>query len=131
MESNKEVNSWLIILLVLLTALLTSWAMLKYKPSQDWNGTAYYYPPQQFAENLSPGVAALREGWQNLQGGWQFAGGATASPVSNSGAAMVGPVINAGAVAPHADRGACTNCHMVVGSRQQQIPPIGSTAHGS
>jgi len=109
MRFNKETSSWLIVLVVLVTALITSWAMLKYKPGQDWN-TAYYYPPRQVAQNLSPGIAAM-------QGGGLLVAGAAALPV-----------VRAGAVAPHADRGVCTNCHTVVSSRQEPIPAIGANS---
>jgi len=116
MKPSKEVNSWLIVLMVLATAFITSWAMLTYKPSQDWNASSSY-PPQQVAQNLSPGIAALQEGWQALQGSWQFAAAAPAVPV-----------LRAGAVAPHPDLGTCINCHAVVGSRQQPIPAISATS---
>ncbi len=72
MKPSKEMSSWLIVLVVLATAFVTSWAMLKYKPSPEINAS-YYYPPQQVAQNLSPGIAAL-------QGGWQFAAGLTCEP---------------------------------------------------
>jgi membrane-associated protease RseP (regulator of RpoE activity) len=98
-------SSWLIVLVVLATAFITTWAMLKYGPSQGPDASNYY-PPQQVAQHLSPGVAALQGGWQLAAGGTQI------------------PVIRAGAVAPHADRGVCTNCHIVVSSRQEPIPPI-------
>ena len=108
-KPSKEVSSWLIILVVLVTAFVTSWAMLKYKPSQGLDASSYY-PPQQVTQNLSPGVAAL-------QGGWQLAAGTTWIPV-----------IRAGAVAPHTDRGVCTECHTVVRGGQQPIPPISASA---
>ncbi len=108
MKFSKEMSSWLILVVVLVTAFITSWAMLKYKPSQDWN--ASYYPPQLVAQNFSPGATAMA-------GGWQFAAGTTAIPV-----------VRAGAVASHVDRGVCTNCHTMVSSRQQPIPAISANA---
>ncbi len=112
MKPSKEMSSWLIVLVVLATAFITSWAMLKYKPSHELNAS-YYYPPQQFAQHLSPGIATL-------QGGWQLAAGGNAIPAMRDGP----PVIRAGAVAPHAESGVCTACHRVVGPRQKPIPPI-------
>ncbi len=116
MKPSKEVSSWIIILVVLLTAFITSAAMLKYKPSPDMNA-GYYYPPQQVAQHLSPGVAAMR-------GGWQLAAGMNAIPAGGGTA----PPIRAGAVPPHGDRGACITCHTVLGSGQVPVPPIQATA---
>jgi len=114
-KPSKELSSWLIVLVVLATAGITSWAMLKYKPSPT-SGASYFYPPQQVAQHLSPGVATL-------QGGWQLAA-ATTGTFTATGA----PAIRAGAVAPHTDRGVCTQCHTVVGNGQQPVPPISASS---
>ncbi|MHC4176051.1 MAG: magnetochrome domain-containing protein [Planctomycetota bacterium] len=108
MKLSKEIDGWLIVLVVVVTAFITSWAMLKYKPSNDWN--ASYYPPQQVAQNFSPGIAAMQRG------------GLLAAAVTEI------PVIRAGAVAPHTDRGVCIDCHRVMSSRQKPIPPISANA---
>jgi len=109
MKPSKDMSSWLILLVVLATAFVTSWAMLKFKPADNWNASSYY-PAQQVAQNFSPGLAAMDNNWLLAAGG---------PPV---------PVILAGAVAPHPDRGVCTNCHTVVSSRQKPIPSINATA---
>ncbi len=123
MKPSKEMSSWLIVLVVLLTTFVTTAAMLKYKPSAG-SDIPYYYPPQQVAQHLSPGVAAL-------QGGWQFAAATTpipaiggAVPAARGGA----PVIRAGAVPPHGDLGVCTGCHTVLGAGQTPVPPIQATS---
>lgn len=106
MKLSKEMNSWLMVLVVLATAGITSWVMLKDNPSLNTN-TPYYYPPQQVAQHLSPVLAAVDKGWflvANAQG--------------------IPPVIRAGAVPPHADRGVCASCHTVVSSRGNTIPNI-------
>jgi len=138
-KPSKEMSSWLIVLVVLLTAFITSAAMLKYKPSPEMNAS-YYYPPQQVAQNLSPGIATLQGNWQFAAGGGQvpMAGtqmtGTQMTGTQMTGIPMAGtlangaPVIRAGAVAPHAERGVCTSCHTVVGSQQTPIPPILASA---
>ena len=110
-----EVSSWLMLLAVLVTAALTSWIMLRSNSARGWAAAAYY-PPQQVAQNLSPGIAAME------QGGLMVAG--------TRGTAAAGgiPVIRAGSVPPHADRGVCTTCHLVVSSRGYPIPPLRTSA---
>ncbi|MFC1596780.1 hypothetical protein ACFL5Q_02430 [Planctomycetota bacterium] len=119
MKPSNDVSSWLILLVVLATAFVTSWAMMKFRPSQGPDAS-YFYPPQQVAQHLSPGLASL-------QGGWQFAAATTGSPTIQ--AATTGPpTIRAGAVPLHADRGICTQCHIVVGAGQRAVPPISSSS---
>ncbi len=109
MKASTEINSWLIVLVVLATAGITSWVMLTGKASQDEN-PAYYYVPQQVAQNLSPVATAIDKGW-----------------FLTAGATTI-PVLRAGAVPVHPDRGICTNCHTVVSSRGKAIPNISATS---
>lgn len=168
MKLSKKMNGWLVVLVVLVTAGITSWVMLKDKPRQTWN-PAYYYSPQQVAWNFSPGITAVsictdcHPGISTIanvtspstlphdhrgictnchrlsgqdKGVLQYVPTPdltqSINPMASVWWQVAGtdgiPVIRAGAVPPHADRGVCSNCHRVVDSQGNPIPNISTTS---
>jgi len=141
------------ILVVLVTACITSWVMLRNRPSQSWN-SRYYYSPQKVAWSLSPGMTAanictdchpvistipnaratstLPHDHRGICSNCHRLAGMQAAIPMAVGGQMAGttgvPVIRAGAVPVHADRGACANCHTVLSSRGNPIPDINATS---
>jgi hypothetical protein len=150
---NSEINGWLMVLVVLVTAGITSWVMLRNRPDQRWN-SPYSYPPQQVALGFSPGMKAAdictgchpvistipntkatktlphdHRGICSNCHRLSSAQNAVFMAVGGQKDLNTGiPAIRAGAPVPHADRGSCTNCHTVLSSSGNPIPDISATS---
>ena len=103
-RSSSKIPGWLVALVVLITAGVTVWAMLR--KNGTWLADAVAYP-QQVTQVLSPGAAALSPG--------------ALRPVAQGRPI---PSIHAGLLPSHAERGPCTACHTVVDVVGRAIPMI-------
>ncbi|MDH5674064.1 MAG: PDZ domain-containing protein [Myxococcales bacterium] len=111
---------WLLAGAVLLTAAVTAWAMSQTRlrgPQDAWG-------------QAQGGVQAIWSDGGDAMGGAQagaWDAAATAGQAARPVAGLPGvPVILMGQNRPHADRGACANCHSVVRNNGRPVPPIHS-----
>ncbi len=105
MNKKATIPGWFTILAVLVTASVTAWAMLQRGGIPD-----SAYPVAQVPTTMIPAAAVFNH--SGLQ---------VAQVAATRG---VPPVITAGTVPPHRDRGSCTTCHTVLDPRGTGIQMI-------
>ena len=118
-QSGRKVPSWLVVLVALVTAGATAWAML-YRNTGAWTGDSPFQP-EHVTRVLYPGVAGMSPAQPGQQNGGGFR--LIARPMAGGA-----PTITMSATMPHADRGPCTHCHAVVSNEGTPMPQISAVA---
>lgn len=97
-----EAPGWLTLLVMLVTAGATPWAMV-YGDLGGFGDTTPSYPPAGVTAALTPSAAVV----------------ASLEKPSSQGAGA--PPISAGSAPPHEDRGACAHCHVIDDGRRAPV----------
>ena len=122
MTYKKEIPGWVLGVVIIVTAVVTCWAVLQTGSGFGWptdQGTKS--PTQELSNIFFPGLTALQN---TLNGEKAAAPQPVEKPVATQFNAIQIPWIKVGDIPQHPERGVCTSCHFVKDVRGVPIPAI-------
>ena len=114
MTLKRAIPSWVVGLVIIVTAILTLIAVVKTQSAVSWTPQGAPESPKSFGQIFFPGISAIQQSWASGQ----------SVPAANSAAPSRVPTIVAGSVPGHTNRGTCTGCHNIVTSRGAAMATI-------